>query len=106
MIKITYIDYQNVARTVNAAEGESLKDAAIQNMVPGIDGDCGGNCACATCRVDVDPEWLSKLPPISPEEQALLAIVDSVKSNSRLACQIKASPELNGITVHTPMGQH
>ncbi len=106
MVKVVFIDYQNVARAVDAAEGESLKDAAIKNLVPGIDADCGGNCACATCRVDVDPEWLSKLPSVSADEKALLAIVDSVKPNSRLACQIKARPELNGITVHTPMGQH
>ena len=106
MVKVIFIDYQNVTRAVDAAEGESLKDAAIKNMVPGIDADCGGNCACATCRVDVDPEWLNKLPSVSPDEKALLAIVDSIKPNSRLACQIKARPELNGITVHTPMGQH
>lgn len=106
MIKITYVDHNNVERTVEAPEGMSLMEAALQNMIPGIDGDCGGNCACATCRVDVNDEWMSLLPPVTPEEQALLNIVDSATSKSRLACQLKASPALNGIVVHTPSGQH
>ena len=106
MTKITYVDHNNAARAVEAAEGVSLMETAIQNMVPGIDGDCGGACACATCRVDVDEEWMSRLPPVSPEERALLNIIDSATPRSRLACQIKAAPELNGIVVHTPAGQH
>jgi 2Fe-2S ferredoxin len=106
MSKITYIDHNNVARTVEAPEGLSLMEAALQNMIPGIDGDCGGNCACATCRVDVNEEWMRLLPPVSPEEQALLNIIDSKTPQSRLACQLKATPELSGIVVHTPSGQH
>lgn len=106
MIKVTYIEHDGTSREINVEEGVSLMDAALDNMVPGIDGDCGGVCACATCHVHVDPAWLDKLEPMSETEDAMLELPDSRNESSRLCCQIKASPELDGIIVHTPVGQH
>tara|TARA_R110000787_G_scaffold39789_10_gene99401 strand:+ start:4725 stop:5045 length:321 start_codon:yes stop_codon:yes gene_type:complete len=106
MIKVTYIEHDGTSREINVEGGVSLMDAAVDNMVPGIDGDCGGVCACATCHVYVDPAWLDKLEPMSETEDAMLELPDNRNENSRLCCQIKASPKLDGIIVHTPVGQH
>lgn len=106
MIKVTYIDVEGTARTIEAEEGSDLMDVAVDNLVPGIDGDCGGVAACATCHVHVDPAWLNKLPPMEEEEDAMLELADDRNESSRLACQIKASPELDGLILHTPVGQH
>ena len=106
MIKVTYIDCEGTAREIEAEEGIDLMDVAVDNLVPGIDGDCGGVAACATCHVHVAPDWLNKLPPMEEEEDAMLELADDRNESSRLACQLKASPELDGLVLHTPLGQH
>ena len=106
MIKVTYIDSEGTAREIEAEEGTGLMDVAVDNMVPGIDGDCGGVAACATCHVHIAPEWLNKIPPMEEEEDAMLEPADDRNESSRLACQLKASPELDGLVLHTPLGQH
>jgi len=106
MIKVTYIEHDGTSREVDVEEGVNLMDAALDNMVPGIDGDCGGVCACATCHVHVDPAWADKLAPMDATEDAMLELADNRDKSSRLCCQLKASPELDGIIVHTPAGQH
>lgn len=106
MTKIVYVEHNGTERPVEVETGLSLMEAAIRNLVPGIDGDCGGECACATCHVLVEPAWLDALPPMGAMEDAMLDLVENRSERSRLACQIKASPELDGLVVHTPQGQH
>ena len=106
MIKVTYIESDGTSRDVNVEEGVNLMDAALDNMVPGIDGDCGGVCACATCHVHVEPSWIDKLKPMDETEDAMLELTDDRNENSRLGCQILAAPELDGLIVYTPEGQH
>ncbi|MBV1931159.1 MAG: 2Fe-2S iron-sulfur cluster binding domain-containing protein [Porticoccaceae bacterium] len=106
MIKVTYIEHDGTSREVDVEEGANLMDAALDNLVPGIDGDCGGVCACATCHVHVESSWIDKLKPMDETEDAMLELTDDRNGSSRLCCQIKATPELDGIIVHTPAGQH
>lgn len=106
MIKVTYIEFNGTERTIQVEEGMSLMEAAVTNLVPGIDGDCGGVCACATCHVHVDPAWIDKLPAMESLEDAMLNLAEGRDAQSRLACQIKAAPDLDGIVVRTPIGQH
>ena len=80
-------------------------EAAVQNMIPGIDADCGGACACATCHVYVAAEWLPKLKAKDDMEESMLDFAEDVQENSRLSCQIIMSDELDGITVTTPESQ-
>lgn len=106
MIKVTYIEHDGTERVVDVEEGMSLMEAAVSNLVPGIDGDCGGVCACATCHVFVDDAWLAKLTPMESMEDAMLNLAEKRDANSRLACQLKAAPELDGLVLRTPVGQH
>ena len=106
MAKITYIAADGGARTLDVTDGESLMEAAVANGVPGIDGDCGGNCACATCHVFVAPEWLAATGERSEMEAAMLDFAEGVQPNSRLCCQITASAAIDGIVVRTPASQH
>jgi 2Fe-2S ferredoxin len=106
MIKVTYIESDGTSRDVNVEEGVNLMDAALDNMVPGIDGDCGGVCACATCHVHVEASWIDKLKPMDETEDAMLELTDDRNESSRLGCQIIATPELDGLIVYTPEGQH
>ena len=106
MTKVTYIEHSGKNHEIDVDDGINLMDAALDNMVPGIDGDCGGVCACATCHVHVDPTWVSKLPPMEATEDAMLELADGRDETSRLACQIKMSPELEGLVLRTPAGQH
>jgi 2Fe-2S ferredoxin len=106
MTKVTFIEHNGTARSVDAAEGLSLMEAAVGNLVPGIDGDCGGACACATCHVHVDAAWLERLPPMEALERSMLDLVEDRDASSRLACRIKLGPGLDGIVVRTPLGQH
>ncbi|CAN5457534.1 2Fe-2S iron-sulfur cluster-binding protein [soil metagenome] len=106
MPKITYIDHAGTSRTVDGVDGESLMETAVNNLVPGIDGDCGGACACATCHLHVEPDWLDKLPPIQPTEKSMLEFCEGADETSRLGCQIEVSPALDGIVVRTPAAQH
>ena len=105
MPKITYIDSDGTSRDVEAKNGTSIMEAAVQNMIPGIDADCGGACACATCHVYVADEWVSKLDAKDDMEESMLDFAEDVRENSRLSCQIIIKDELDGITVSTPENQ-
>lgn len=105
MIKITYIDHGGTARTAEASVGATVMETAIRNGVPGIDADCGGACACATCHVYVDPAWESALDAPQPMESDMLDFASDVQPNSRLSCQIKLTPALDGLVVRTPARQ-
>ena len=88
---------------VDAAVGQSLMETAVKHSVPRITADCGGACTCATCHVYVDDAWLEKLPPPDEMEASMLEFSEQdVKPNSRLACQIRLSPALDGLTVQVP----
>ncbi len=106
MAKITYIDFEGEARTVEGKTGLSVMETAIRNNVPGIDADCGGACACATCHVYVEPDWLAKTGTRSAMEESMLDFADNVQDNSRLSCQIRITDALDGLVVRTPESQH
>jgi 2Fe-2S ferredoxin len=105
MPKITYIDSADNARTIDAEVGSTVMETAIKNDVPGIEAECGGACACATCHVYVDDAWREKVGGPSPMEEDMLDFGYDVKPNSRLSCQIKVSAELDGLVVRTPERQ-
>ena len=105
MAKILFTDHAGTTREVEAKPGTSIMEAAVQNMVPEIDADCGGACACATCHVYVDDAWLPKLKEKDDMEESMLDFADGVQDNSRLSCQILMSDELDGIKVTTPESQ-
>ena len=105
MPKITYIDYQVNSKTIEVSSGLSVMEGAIQNNINGIDADCGGSMACATCHVYVQEKWLDKLNKIEDAEQDMLDMAFEPKKNSRLSCQILISNELDGLVVTTPKRQ-
>jgi 2Fe-2S ferredoxin len=105
MAKITFIDFAGTARSIEAAVSGSVMEAAIRNNVPGIDGECGGACACATCHVYVDDAWMAAVGPAAPMEADMLDFASDVKATSRLSCQIRVRPELDGLVVRTPERQ-
>ena len=106
MPKITYRSHGGAVRMVEAAAGSTVMETAIRNGVEGIDADCGGACACATCHVYVEEEWLAKLGPRSEMEASMLEFAEDVRANSRLGCQITMTEELDGLMVETPVSQH
>jgi 2Fe-2S ferredoxin len=107
MPKITYIEYTGKSeRTVEVPVGWTVMEGAVKNRVPGIDADCGGACACATCHVYVEGDWLAKLPPRQDMEEQMLDFAQDVRPNSRLSCQLKVTPALDGLVVRTPKTQH
>nr|WP_321441225.1 2Fe-2S iron-sulfur cluster-binding protein [uncultured Hyphomonas sp.] len=106
MPKITYIDHDGTERTVEAKNGESVMEAAIKNSIPGIDADCGGACACATCHVYVEQSFMDKVGEQQEMEKSMLDFAENVQENSRLSCQITVSDELDGLRVTTPESQH
>ena len=81
-------------------------EGAVKNLIPGIDADCGGACACATCHVHVDPQWAVKLPAKQDMEETMLDFAQELQPTSRLSCQIKVTPELDGLIVRMPRSQH
>ena len=96
MTKITYKDFQGNSKTINVDNGLSVMEGAIQNDVPGIDADCGGSMACATCHVYVKEDWFNKLPKKEDGEEDMLDMAFEPKKNSRLSCQIMVTEELDG----------
>jgi 2Fe-2S ferredoxin len=102
MAKVTYIGPGGDQHVVDGAPGESLMQIALDNLVPGILGDCGGCCSCATCHVYVDPIWFRLLEPASADESMMLNGGPDVRETSRLTCQIRMRPELDGIVLHVP----
>ena len=105
MVKITFIDAQGTARTVDGEVGSTVMETAVRNGVPGIEAECGGACACATCHVYVEEEWREAAGEPQPMEEDMLDFAFEVKPNSRLSCQIRVREELDGLTVHTPARQ-
>ncbi|HVI28965.1 2Fe-2S iron-sulfur cluster-binding protein [Hansschlegelia sp.] len=105
MAKITFIDPAGDQRVVEAETGSTVMEAAIRNDVPGIDAECGGACSCATCHVYVDEQWTEKVGGPEPMEEDMLDFAYDVRPNSRLSCQIKITPELDGLVVATPERQ-
>ncbi|MDP3495988.1 MAG: 2Fe-2S iron-sulfur cluster-binding protein [Hyphomonadaceae bacterium] len=106
MPKITYIDASGTERVVEAKNGMTVMETAIKHNIPGIDADCGGACACATCHVYVDGAFTDKVGKPSAMEQSMLDFAENVKENSRLSCQIKVRDDLDGLKVTTPESQH
>ena len=105
MAKITYISFSGTETTVDVKPGLSIMEGAVKNNVRGIDGDCGGACACATCHVYVDEAWRSKTGEKSAMEESMLDFAENVQPNSRLSCQIKVSDALDGLRVTVPEKQ-
>ena len=105
MAKITYKDYQGNSKTINVNNGLSVMEGAIQNEISGIDADCGGAMACATCHVYVKDEWFNKIPKAEDAEVDMIDMAYEPKKNSRLSCQIIVNDELDGLEVTTPEKQ-
>ncbi|MCE3289130.1 MAG: 2Fe-2S ferredoxin [Caulobacter sp.] len=106
MAKITYVEHDGTEHTIEVKNGMSVMEGAIKNNVPGIDADCGGACACATCHVYVDAAWQGKTGEKSAMEESMLDFAENVEDNSRLSCQIKVSDDLDGLVVRMPESQH
>ena len=105
MAKITFIQHNGSEQTVDGQTGMTVMETAVKNMVPGIDADCGGACACATCHVYVEPGWLEKTGARNPMEEDMLDFAFDVRDESRLSCQIKVSDSLDGLRVKVPEKQ-
>ncbi len=106
MPKVTFIEHNGNAHTVQAESGLSLMRAAVDNNVPGIDADCGGECACATCHVYVEAAWFARTGEKSDMENSMLGFAAVTQDNSRLSCQITMTDALDGLVVSLPEGQH
>lgn len=105
MPKITFIDTHGTSRTVEAPLGWTVMEAAVKNDVPEIEAECGGACACATCHVYVDEDWLDVVGSPEPMEADMLDFASDLRANSRLSCQIKVESDLDGLVVRTPVRQ-
>ncbi len=105
MPKITYIEHDGKTHTIEVASGLSVMEGAVQNNIPGIDADCGGSMACATCHVYVKDEWFNKLPKKEDGEEDMLDMAFEPKKNSRLSCQLMVSDQLDGLVVNLPEKQ-
>ena len=105
MAKITFIQHNGAEQTCDGSPGMSVMETAVKNMVPGIDADCGGACACATCHVYVDPDWLEQTGKRQSMEEDMLDFAFDVRDNSRLSCQIKVTDALDGLRVRVPAKQ-
>ena len=105
MAKVTYIESSGNSHTIEIVNGLSVMEGAVQNDIPGIDADCGGGMACATCHVYVKEEWFDKLPKKEDGEEDMLDMAFEPKQNSRLSCQLVVSDELDGLVVNIPSKQ-
>ena len=105
MVKITYVEADGTAHTVEVKPGASVMQGAVWNRVPGIVAECGGNCACGTCRVYVEEPWRASTGEASEMEEATMEIREDERPGKRLSCQIKVSEALDGLVVHMPPSQ-
>ena len=105
MPKIIYIESNGKTHSIEVANGLSVMEGAVQNNIPGIDADCGGSMACATCHVYVKEEWFNKLPKKEDGEEDMLDMAFEAKKNSRLSCQLMISDQLDGLVVNLPEKQ-
>ena len=106
MAKITYIQHDGTEHVIDVKPGLTVMEGAVKNNIPGIDADCGGACACATCHVYVKEDWLDKTGERSAMEESMLDFAEAVQDNSRLSSQIKVSDALDGLVVTMPESQH
>ena len=106
MAKIKFIEFDGTEHDVAGENGASVMRAAIDNLVPGIDADCGGECSCATCHVLIDSDWMGKVGKPTDQEESMLDLNPDREANSRLSCQITVSEELEGIIVRLPEFQY
>ena len=106
MAKLTFVQKDGTRQEVDGQNGMTVMEAAVKNMVPGIDADCGGACACATCHVYVEPDWMERVGARNEMEEDMLDFAFDVRENSRLSCQIKVSDTLDGLVVRLPESQH
>jgi 2Fe-2S ferredoxin len=105
MVSVTYIEHDGTPHRVEASDGLSVMKAAVDHGIPGIDGDCGGACACATCHVYVGEPWRHLTGVASQDEKEMLECAIDLKEDSRLGCQITLTEGLNGLVVHMPRAQ-
>ena len=105
MTKISYIAFDGTRFDVEAENGSTVMENAIRNGVPGIEAECGGACACATCHVYVEETWRARTGDPSPMEEDMLDFGYDVRPSSRLSCQIKVTDELDGLVVRVPERQ-
>ena len=105
MVKITYIEHTGTPHEVSAEPGMTVMEAAVKNQVPGIEAECGGACACATCHVYVEEAWRETVGPPSEMEEDMLDFAFDVRPSSRLSCQIKVADKLDGLVVRVPEKQ-
>ena len=105
MAKITYIEHTNKAHLVEVSNNMSVMEGAVQNNIPGIDADCGGSMACATCHVYVDEKWFNKLEKKDESEEDMLDMAYQPNKLSRLSCQLLVSDELDGLILRMPSKQ-
>ncbi len=105
MVKITYIENNQSSHTIDVSNGLTVMEGAVQNDIPGIDADCGGSMACATCHVYVKEEWLDRVPKKEDGEDDMLDMAYEPNKFSRLSCQIIVSEELDGLVVSIPSKQ-
>lgn len=106
MVKITFVEHDGTRTEVDAEIGQTLMKAATYGGVPGISADCGGNCACGTCRIYVPAEWRDKFPAPRSTEQEMIEFSQDETEGVRLACQQKVTAELEGLTLDLPESQH
>ncbi len=102
MGQITFVEHDNTQHVVELERGASLMQIAVENSVPGIDGDCGGGCACGTCHVILSDEWYSRLGEPAKDEEQMLSLTPERTSSSRLGCQVIVTEEMDGISVRLP----
>ena len=105
MPKITYIEHNGKSHLIEVSKGLTVMEGAVKNNIPGIDADCGGSCACATCHVYVDDKWFNKLPEAEDAEKDMLDVAFEPNKLSRLGCQITVTEELDGLVVKMPLKQ-
>jgi ferredoxin, 2Fe-2S len=106
VVKVTYIEHNGKEHVIEAKVGHSVMEGAVKHNIPGIDADCGGACACATCHVHVDPEWFEKTGGPSVMEESMLDFANELEPTSRLSCQIILTDDLDGLIVRIPENQH
>jgi 2Fe-2S ferredoxin len=105
MPKIKYVEHDEKLHEVEVPTGWSVMEGAVKNLIPGIDAECGGSCACATCQVFIDPAWESKVPPPEEMETAMLEFGTELGRNVRLSCQVRVEPGMDGLVVRIPKSQ-
>ena len=105
MITITYVEHDGTRHDVATAPGVTVMEAAVRNSVPGINADCGGACACATCHVYIADDWRALTGEANPNEREMLECSIDVRAGSRLACQIAITADMDGLHIDLPVSQ-